>query len=369
MGSTLQSVCLIAGGLLCVYPALPQIQHSSLPISVEGDLPDTPRSKLPTDRQQEPAEKRAPGTITGILVDQNGAGVVGAHVKLTHADESPGQEVTSDEDGRFFITNVSPGQFELTIATQGFATQTFSGFLRSGESFSIPQVGLSLATNVTEVRVELTQVELAQEQMEDEEKQRVLGVFPNFYISYVPNAAPLSSRQKFHLAWKETFDPVNFLVTGGIAGIQQAQNDFSGYGQGAQGYAKRYGAGFADFVIGTYIGSAILPSLLKQDPRYFYKGTGSIRSRAFYAIANSVICKGDNGKWQFDYSQIGGSLAAGAISNLYYPPSDRNGVGLTFENALVGIGASAAANLLQEFVLRKFTTHIPSTPSSSPSIP
>ena len=98
--------------------------------------------------------------------------------------------------------------------------------------------------------------------------------------------------------------------------------------------AKRYGAGYADIVTGTFIGSAILPSLLKQDPRYFYKGTGSTRSRILYAIANSVICKGDNGRWQANYSSILGSLAAGGISNLYYPAQDRNGAGLTFENAL-----------------------------------
>src|SRR4029077_15982729 len=181
----------------------------------------------------------------------------------------------------------------------------------------------------------------------EQEKQRALGFIPNFYVSYVPNAAPLAPKQKFELAWKEMVDPVTFGLTGAIAGIQQAQNDFSGYGQGAQGYAKRYGAAYADTVTSTLIGSALLPSLLKQDPRYFYKGTGSKRSRFLYAVANSVICKGDNGKWQPNYSSILGSLAAGGISNSYYPAKDR-GAGLTFENAALGIGATAAANLLQE---------------------
>jgi hypothetical protein len=122
-----------------------------------------------------------------------------------------------------------------------------------------------------------------------------------------------------------------------------------------QGYAKRFGAAYADMATGTLIGGAILPSLLKQDPRYFYKGTGSTKSRILYAVANSVICKGDNGKWQANYSGILGGLAAGGISNLYYPAQDRNGVGLTFENALIGIGATAAANVLQEFVIKKLT--------------
>jgi hypothetical protein len=368
MGSPLKCSCLLAG-LLFGCPVFAQIQHSPSLVIVDSNLPDAPRSNVPTDLQQQSAEQRGPGTVTGTLVDQNGAAVVGAHVKLKHADESPAQEVTSDEDGRYFITNVKPGPFVLTIAIEGFATQSFSGFLRSAESYSVPQLRLSLATNVTEVRVELSQIEVAQEQMKDEEKQRLLGVFPNFYVTYVPNAAPLTSRQKFNLAWKDTIDPVTFLITGGVAGIQQARNNFSGYGQGAQGYAKRYAAAYADDVISTYIGSAILPSLLKQDPRYFYKGTGTVRSRIYYAIANSVICKGDNGHWQFNYSQIGGSLAAGGISNLYYPASDRNGVALTFENTLIGIGGTAAANLFQEFVFKRFTSHVPSAPGSNPSSP
>src|SRR5260370_41627669 len=137
---------------------------------------------------------------------------------------------------------------------------------------------------------------------------------------------------------------VQFMSVGAISVGEQATNRFSGYGQGAQGYAKRYGASYADFVTDAFIGGAILPSLLKQDPRYFYKGNGSGRSRALYAIANAVICKGDNGHWQPNYSEILASLATSGISNLYYPASDRNGAALTFENALIGLGASAAIN-------------------------
>jgi hypothetical protein len=153
-------------------------------------------------------------------------------------------------------------------------------------------------------------------------------------------------------------DPVSFVLIGVIAGIQQSQDQFSGYGQGAAGYGKRYGASYANLVSGTFIGSAILPSLLKQDPRYFYKGTGSKRSRILYAIATSVICKGDNGRWQPNYSSIGGNLAAGAISNLYYPEKDRDGVGLTFEGGAIGIGATAGANLIEEFLIRKLTPNV-----------
>jgi len=274
--------------------------------------------------------------------------------------------VLSGDDGQFSFTNIPPGPFQLTITSAAFATKTCSGILRSGEIYIVPQIALVIATAITDVRVELSPIELAQEQIKDQEEQRVLGFIPNFYVSYVPNAVPLTPKQKFQLAWKTTIDPVTFGINGVIAGVQQAQNDFSGYGQGAQGYGKRFGAGYADAVTGTFIGSAMLPSLLKQDPRYFYKGSGSKRSRILYAIANSVICKGDNGRWQANYSNILGSLAAGGISNFYYPANDRNGAGLTFENAAIGIGASAVANLFQEFLIQKLTPKVPNNAPAKP---
>jgi hypothetical protein len=220
------------------------------------------------------------------------------------------------------------------------------------------------------VQVALSQTEVAEEQIQVEEKQRVLGVLPNFYVSYIPDAAPLNSKQKFKLALRTVVDPFTLVFVGGAAGVEQAQNHFAGYGQGAQGYGKRFGAGYADMVAGTFIGGAILPSLFRQDPRYFYKGSGSKPSRFLYAIANAVICKGDNRRWQVNYSNILGSIAAGGISNLYYPKQDRNGAGLTFENGALGIGATAIANLFQEFVIRKLTPKVPNkAPKNAPANP
>jgi hypothetical protein len=209
-------------------------------------------------------------------------------------------------------------------------------------------------------------VEVAQEQMKVEEKQRALGVVPNFYVSYLPNAAPLNARQKFELAWKTAVDPVSFGLIAAIAGGEQAQNAYPGYGQGAQGYGKRFGAAYADFVAGTFLGGAILPAILKQDPRYFYKGTGSTKSRLLYSLGSAVVCKGDNGRWQANYSNIIGSFAAGGISNLYYPPSDRHGAQLTFENGLIAIGATGAANLLQEFLIPKLSRNVPKHSAANP---
>ncbi len=285
---------------------------------------------------------------------------------LTRDDKTPKQEVQSGDDGQFSFAGVPPGPFQITVTSELFTTQKASGILRPGEILVLPQIVFALATEATQVQVTVPRIEIAEEELKVQEKQRIFGVIPNFYVSYVPDAAPLDSKQKFQLAWRSTIDPVNFAITGAISGVQQATNTPSGYGQGAQGYGKRYGASYADLVTGTFIGGAILPSLLKQDPRYFYKGTGSVRSRVLYALANSVICKGDNRHWQANYSSILGSLAAGGISNLYYPAENRNDAGLIVENTLIGIGETAATNLLQEFVIRKLTPNIshqhPATP-------
>lgn len=294
--------------------------------------------------------------VRGRVVDQTGNGVAGALVKLTRDEESVIQEVECDEDGQFIFVHVSPGPLQLTIAAEGFATETVSNTLRPGENYVFPEITLSLATQITQIRVTPSAEEIAQEQFKDLEKQRVLGFVPNFYVSYLGEAAPLSSSEKFQLALKATADPVTGVWVGVVAGMDQAADRFSGYGQGAQGYAKRYGASYANFASGLFIGGAVLPSLLKQDPRYYYKGTGTRRSRFLYAVSRTFICKGDNQRWQPNYSLVLGYLAAGGISNLYIPERDRHGASLTFQNAAIGIGGTAVINVLQEFVLHRFTS-------------
>ncbi|MGA8182520.1 MAG: carboxypeptidase regulatory-like domain-containing protein, partial [Terriglobia bacterium] len=101
-------------------------------------------------------------------------------------------------------------------------------------------------------------------------------------------------------------------------------------------------------------------------PRYFYKGSGSKGSRFLYAIANSVICKGDNGRWQANYSNILGNLAGGGISNLYYPAQNRTGAKLMFQNALIGIGATAVVNVIEEFFIPRPPLSLPASPPAKP---
>jgi len=307
----------------------------------------SPPSAASADSSSSPA---ATGSITGSVIDKDGAEIPNASITLKVGTFST-QSVSSG-DGTFTFKDVPAGSFEITLSATGFANQTQTGTLQPGETHAIPPVQLVVATTV-EVNVSQTREEIAEEQIHLQEQQHILGVIPNFYVSYDPEAQPLNSRQKMELGWKFTFNPVMFGIAGVVAGIQQANNTFSGYGQGAQGYAKRFGAAYADFASGTLLGNVVFPVLLKQDPRYFYKGTGTRKSRFFYAVANAVICKGDNGHWQPNYSSVMGSLAAGGISNLYYPAENRNGVGLTFENSLFGIGGSAAAAVIQEFLIRK----------------
>ena len=112
-----------------------------------------------------------------------------------------------------------------------------------------------------------------------------------------------------------------------------------------------------------------MPSVLKQDPRYFYKGSGSKRSRILYAVASSVMCKGDNGHWQPNYSNVIGSFAGAGLQALYIPANDRRGSGFVVSSALIRLGETSLAGVLQEFVFPKLTHRPRRSASASPSQP
>jgi Carboxypeptidase regulatory-like domain len=362
---TLLGAALICGLVLSCYPLLAQADTAipaaaaSAGQALSGDA--TPAASA---QSQNPL---AIGRVGGTVLDVTGVAVSGAEVRLTRGTTTPSQVTTTASDGNFSFINLAPGPFELSIALAGFKTKTVSGAVPNTQGYLVPAVTLELAPVVTDVSVRLTTEEIATEQIKVQEQQRLVGVIPNFYASYVPDAAPMNTKQKFGLAWKAAIDPTSFLIAGIIAGGEQADNGFPGYGQGAAGYARRFGAAYGDFFIGTYVSSAILPSILKQDPRYFYKGTGTVKSRILYAISRSVMTKGDNGNWQPDYSGILGSLAGGAISNLYYPEGSRHGFETTLNNTLIGIATGAGVNILQEFVFPKVTPKKPPPKSDHPT--
>jgi hypothetical protein len=144
----------------------------------------------------------------------------------------------------------------------------------------------------------------AQEQLEQEEHQRVWAVVATFNTTANHEAIPLSTGQKYQLFFKSAMDPWPFLLAAVLAGTNQAQNSFPAYGQGVQGYAKRFGASYGDYFIGNFLGNAVLASALREDPRYYQKGTGSYTRRVLWAATGTVWCKRDNGTWGPNYANV-----------------------------------------------------------------
>jgi hypothetical protein len=307
------------------------------------------------------------GSIHGTVVDNKGDVCEGAHVALTEAADSsaPLKTAISDGEGRYTFDDVSAGPFTVTVTANGFTTQTVSGVLHPGESIELKPVSL-LITASTQVKVTADVHDIAQAQIELQEQQRILGVVPNFYVSYAKNPAPLTPRQKFHLAIRSEIDPVTFLFDAGAAGVEQADNSPASWGQGGTAYAKRFAAAYGDDMIDTMLGGAVFPSIFHQDPRYFYKGTGTKTSRIWYAIRSAVICRGDNGNWQFNYSSLLGDFSAAGISEAYYPADVRNSFSFIAGHILLGKAVDAGQNIVQEFIIPHLT---PKLSRNNPSQP
>ena len=240
------------------------------------------------DQASSPATGK-PGTVIGTILDQSGAVSVGTVIRLTPEDKSAYREVISGNNGQFSFSNVPAGHFQLSVSSTGFGNELYSGDLAPGQTFLMPPIVLSVATVVTEVKVTVDPVEVATEQVREQEQQRVLGFIPNFYVTYREDAVPLTTKLKYRLAWKSSTDVVTIAGVAFLAGLQQAGDQYSEFGQGAQGYAKRFGAGYGDTFVSTFLSGAIFPSLFKQDPRYFYRGTGT-RSGAFCTRSATRSC-------------------------------------------------------------------------------
>lgn len=306
--------------------------------------------------QQIAAPEPQPGSIVGTVTDVQDGVVPGATIVLTGPAAEDRRTITSDDAGSFEIKDLRPAvSYQVTINAKGFAEWKSTPIvLTPGQSYWLGNVKMTISVVQTTVAAETIE-QIALEQVQLEEKQRVLGIIPNFYVVYDKNAVPLTTKLKFQLALRTSVDPMTIAGVGVLAGMNQAGNT-PDYQLGAKGYGQRFGAAAADGFSGILIGGAILPSLLHQDPRYFYQGTGTKKSRALHALSSPFLCKGDNGRWQFNYSSIGGDLASGALSNLYYPDSNR-GAGLTFQTALITTGGRIAKSLAQEFILGHFTTN------------
>jgi hypothetical protein len=298
-------------------------------------------------------------SITGSVTDTQSAVIVGASITLENAGSDYKRTTLSDEQGSFTFTSVEEGIFSITIQAKGFAPLVKTGLsLHAGEKFHLTPSTMQVASAASTVEVGAqTQYELAEAQVKAQEKQRFLFIVPNFYVSFIADPAPLTAGQKMRLALRTTIDPYNFVNNAINAGWDQWRNNYPGYGQGAAGYGKRFGADYGNTVTGTIIGSGLMPALLHQDPRYFYKGTGSIPSRTAYALFAIVRTKGDNGQWEPNYSALLGNVAAGVISNSYLPSGNKKAIGNVITGSLQGFALRGVGTLEEEFLARWVTTH------------
>jgi hypothetical protein len=332
---------------------------AATPLAAQQQTP-LPPAPPPVLSPQQPHTAIQPPDITATATISQTAIVPSAQVALQNTETGATRTTQSDASGAFTFTAVPQGQYVVTVNAPGFAPWRIKDVLvvNDGENVVLPPITLGVESINTSVNA-ITMEDLAEQQITVEEHQRILGILPNFYVSYVPHAAPLTRKQKFKLAVVVSRDPVTFFTTGVTAGIEQWQGDFDGYGQEFSGYAKRYAATYGDRISSTFLGAALLPSLLHQDPRYFYRGHGNVLVRALYAISTVAVCKGDNGHWQPNYSNVFGNLGAAGISTLYYPESDRHSVQVTVDNTLIGVGTGAFGTLFQEFLLRHLTHGVP----------
>jgi hypothetical protein len=236
--------------------------------------------------------------------------------------------------------------------TQPPATGTTSAPAASG--------GTAQSTSSSQAQqpdAQATRREKGEQEVKEEEHQRVLGIAPNFNETYRHDAVSLTAVQKLNLAYHSSIDPFTFAAGFLVAGFHEALDEDPGFGWGPEGYFKRSGAAYLDAVDGNMIGNAFLPIILHQDPRYFRLGPGpTIKHRILYSVATNFICKGDNGHWQPNISNVGGNIIAGALSNYYYP-AQNSGWGQTIGNGMIVTTEGAFGSLFDEFwpdISRKF---------------
>ena len=273
------------------------------------------------------------GRVSGVIEDEQGALIPGAQVVLMA--EGASHRLASGSDGRFCFDGVPAGSFTVTASEQGMVDGVREGTLDTAQQMELEPMMLRAGAVMSVTAV--TQEQMAGIQVRQEETQRIGGILPNYYVVYDANPQPMTKKLKFELGWRSVVDPANVMFVGVVAGAQQAENAFPQYRQGVKGYSKRFGAGMADATVGTLLTGSVLPMVFRQDPRYFYRGSGSRVSRTWYALKTTVVCKGDNGRWQPAYANVLGTFGSGAVSGLYYPGGERGGM-LVLRERSVGAG-------------------------------
>lgn len=354
------SVLFISFNLICATAGARDSLHST---AQSRTLPNAPQPAQTGNESSQSGNadslRNSTGNISGSVVDARGDVLQGAQITLLGPSRSDIHTAVSNSDGQFAFTGLQPGVYRITVTGSGMSIFTSAQIsLQAGQDRTLPPATLLVFGGATSVTVNGNEEELSKEQVQIAVQQRIGKVIPNFYSSYDWNAPPMLAKEKFHLSARSLIDPITFITVAGVAGVEQNRNIFPAYGSGIEGYGKRYGAALANHATSNLLAKALYPSIFHQDPRYFYKGTGSGPSRAFYAVSCAFVTRGDAGNRMPNYSHILGGFTAAAISNLYYPEADR-GASLVLVNGLVDIGADAAANLIREFVLKGITSHAP----------
>ena len=305
--------------------------------------------------QEVSAPTPQPGTIMGTVVDTTGAVIPGATIVLQGPTANDQRTVTSGDNGFFQLKDVPAGiPYTVSITASGFSTCRSDEITLEPSQTAILS-GLKLRVAIVQTTTEVVPQEVIAVQQERAlENQRLIGFIPNVYVSYEQDAVPLTSGLKFRLAFKALTNPVTVAGFMMNASIYQAAG-YPAYQQGMKGYGQRIGSTFAGGWTKIMVGDAILPSLLHQDPRYFYQGTGTTKSRLKHALASAFVTRTDDGHRAINYSNLGGDLVAGAMANAYYPDRDR-GAGLVMRSSLIGIGGRMANALAQEFLFHKWTS-------------
>jgi hypothetical protein len=305
--------------------------------------------------QQDPTASRT-GSIVGVVTDAQDALIPGAIVQVA-GDTLRDHSVETNGVGAFAVNDLPAGAtLHITIKASGFGDWNSNAIvLTPSQMLDLQSVKLIVAAAITSVSA-ATPEKVALQQVQLAERQRLFGILPNFYVAYDTRFIPLSPKLKFRLALRTSTDPASFLGAGFLAGIDMASDVAPHYEQGAIGYAKRVGASYTGTVTDIFLGGAVFPTLFHQDPRYFYKGTGSKKSRMLHAMLSPFVARGDNGHSQINISSLVGDVSSSAMTNLYYPKVDRGG-GLVIKGALEITGARMVSAILQEFVFRKLTTN------------
>jgi hypothetical protein len=316
----------------------------------------TPGNAGATSPQSAPAITAQLGTINGTVTDVQEEVIPGAAVVLEGPGGGSKRETTANDYGFFEFADVKPGTgYRLTIKAKGFADWVSPAIVVApGQVEIVPGIKMELEGEQQSVTVYSSSIELATEEVRIEEQQRIFGVVPNFYVVYDSSAPPLTAKLKFHLALKISDDPITIVGVFFMAGVNQGVR-IPGYKLGAKGYGERVGAVAGDGLTDIFFGGAVLPALLHQDPRYFYQGTGSNRSRLLHALAAPFVCKGDNGRYEPNYSTVGGDIISAGFSSLYFPRSDRTWM-FFGQNVMISTIERTASTITQEFVLRHFTS-------------